>query len=370
MKTEELEAAIRFNRKMGFSHEEIQEIQLATKTFPVDGIWDSETVEAVAAWQAANGLKPDGKVGPSTWGAMSLELECVAPGPSQTPEVETGVGCGLAAYDIVFPGHTAADSLGTALSSALAEDVSEIRYWSSEWLIDDLGNKGTPHGEPFLLSQRFSSDLRIGAWIDDPISVLKKPVYTSRLASMGINAGALMINRSNTRKSDAPWVLRWRNLDDLKRVADNFETRGIERIATTWPRPSKAMIDRMCEDMTRIMALIGAVAFEVDTEGNWKPKHLAGFRTMSEAAHYLAAAMRRAIVDAGLEAVARTELTTYTYHTENSAKAVLAPLLDFLLPQGYAVRHREHDVIEWDDSLGPRRHPKLAIARARLAAAA
>lgn len=365
----EIAAAIRFNKRIGYSREEIQTIQLVTGAAP-DGAWDAPSVEAVAVWQTSHGMKPDGKVGPETWREINLDLECVAPGPVATPEVETGVGCGLAAYDVAFPGHTAAASLGVALDSALEEGVEEIRYWSSEWLIDDIGNKGAPYGEPFLRSRVFPGSIRLGAWIDDPASAIRKQTYAGRLAAMGINAGALMINRSNTRKSDPPWVLRWRNEDDLKRVADNFERAGIDRIATTWPRPSRSQIDAMCDDMTRILALIGAVAFEVDTEGNWKPKHLSGFANMRDAARYLAAAMHRTIIDAGLKGKARTELTTYTYHTENSAKAVLAPLLDFLLPQGYAVRHRGKGVVEWDDILGPRRHPKFAISRARKAAAA
>ncbi len=362
----QIQAAIKYNRRAGYSRAEVQEIQRVTGSDP-DGSWGPATVSAVAAWQGSHGLKPDGMVGAETWREIHMELECEAPGPPATPQVATGVGCGLAAYDVVFPGHSAAESLQAALDSAVSEGVSELRYWSSEWLIDDIGNKGAPYGEPFLRGLKLASDMRLGAWIDDPRSAVRKMAYAERLASMGINAGALMINRSNTQKSQAPWVLRWPE-NDLKRTADNFEANGIERIATTWPRPSKDMIDRMCEDMVPILQMIGAVAFEVDAEGNWKPKFLDGFKTMKEAAIYLAGAMRAAIIAAGVPA--RTELTTYTYHTENSKKAVLAPLLDFLLPQGYAVRHRGNGVIEWNDSLGPRRHPKLAIARARQAAAA
>ncbi len=367
MTNDEIEAAIRYNRKAGFSRDEVQTIQRVTGSKP-DGVWGPDTIRGISNWQTCAGVKPDGMVGPTTWAEISLELEDELPATPGNPQVETGVGCGLAAYDIVFPGHTAAESLQAALDGALAEGVEEIRYWSSEWLIDDIGNKGEPYGEPFLRSLNLASDIRLGAWIDDPISAIVKPAYATRLARMGVNAAALMINRSNTRESDPPWVLRWKDEDKLKRVADNFEAKGIERICTTWPRPSKSMIDRMCEDLVRILRLVGSVAFEVDAEGNWLPKHLQGFSNMRTAAVYLADSMRAAIIAAGVRA--RTELTTYTYHTENSKKAVLACLLDFLLPQAYAVRHRGSGRVEWNGSLGPVKHSKFAIKRARQAAAA
>ncbi len=62
------------------------------------------------------------------------------------------------------------------------------------------------------------------------------------------------------------------------------------------------------------------------------------------------------------------ELTTFTYHAENSKNAKLAPQMDRLLPQAYSVRHRNNETIDWGDSLGPGRHQTLAISRARAAA--
>ena len=72
------------------------------------------------------------------------------------------------------------------------------------------------------------------------------------------------------------------------------------------------------------------------------------------------------------ELVARfvPEGRVFTYHTENLKNAVLAPLMDRLLPQAYSVRHRSNKTIGWNDSLGPGKHQSLAIARARQAAAA
>jgi hypothetical protein len=125
------------------------------------------------------------------------------------------------------------------------------------------------------------------------------------------------------------------------------------------------MIDTMCEDMAWILPLIGSTTFEVDTEGNWNKKFLNGFRTMEEASEYLAMKMRELVGPDG-----NLELTTFTYHTENSSSAKLAPLMDLLLPQAYSVRHRSNGTVEWTDSLGPGRHQVLAVNRARQAAAA
>lgn len=348
-----------FNRRQGFSPDEIKTIQDTVGAAP-DGKWGPKTVDAVAVWQAANGLKGDGKVGPATWAAIQTAGD-LAPSP---PAADVEVGCGLAAYDQEWPGRPAAEAMFDAFDAAVKEGAREIRYWSSEWLVSDMGNKGNPYSGPFLERLAVPSHVRVGAWIDDPTKAVIKTTFAARMISMHITTAALMINRSNTRKSDAPWVLRYDD-DDLKKISDNFDSMGIERVLTTWPRPSKSQIDQMMDDMPRLLDITGASAFEVDTEGNWKTDHLQGFRNMSEASDYLAQAMRSAAGDGR-----RCELTTYTYHPENSSKARLAPLMDRLLPQAYSVRTRGTQKIDYDDVLGPGKHQRLAISRARQAAIA
>ena len=348
--------ALRFNKLQGFGRDEIRLVQRVVGA-TTDGVWGEITVEAVCQWQKANGLTPDGMVGPLAWEAMVEEADA---GPTRTCDVQ--IGCGLAAYDQVFPGKTGADAMKASFDAAMKAGAREIRYWSSEWLIEDIGNKGSKYAEPFLKALDVPDGVRMGAWVDDPVKALRDPAYAQRLAGMGLTSGALMINRANTTPDRSPWSIRFKD-DDLKLISDNFEAAGIARICTTWPRPSKSMIDQMCEDMSRIVPLCGAVAFEVDTESNWMPAFLQGFNDMREASDYLALMMRAAVGN-----TVDLELTTYTYHHENGPRALLAPLMDRLLPQAYGVRHRSEGNIDWDDSLGPVRHPGFAMKRARAAA--
>ena len=363
MTENEIHDAVHYNKKQGYCDSEIKLIQ-KTAGATEDGVWGPETVTKLADWQAANGLTADGKAGPETWTAIQDEWELV---PVDLPEA-VEIGCGLAAYDQTFPAHTPEEALDKAFDQSVAEGCTEIRFWSSEWLIPEQlshgGNKGNGYSGKWLEDKIIPAGVVVGAWIDDPVSDVKKPEFADHLVRMHIQRAALMINRSNTRTSQVPWALRWKR-KDLKEVAELFHSRGIECLATCWPRPSKSMIDAMCEDMAWILPLIGSTTVEVDTEGNWKPKFLSGFRSMKEAAEHLAKKMRELVGEDG-----DLELTTYTYHTENGPKAKLAPLMDRLLPQAYSVRHRENGTVEWTDSLGPGRHQTLAVNRARQAAGA
>jgi len=363
LSTSQIDDAVRYNGRQGYSKEQVRQCQQVTGAAKVDGLWGPVSVQAVARWQAEHGLLADGKVGPQTYQAIVMELECDVPA---SPPSQIEIGCGLAAYDQSgFPGHTAAEAMRTAWEAALGLGSKEIRFWSSEHLIKDIGNKGNSYSEPFMKSLLVPDDVRVGAWIDDPISAVKQPGYADRLVAMNVTSAALMMNKSNTREHHTPWALRWKE-DDLKLVADLLHARDIEIILTAWPRPSKSQIDMMCEDMEHFLDLTGAVAFEVDTEGNWTKKFLDEiFASMRSAAQYLAMQMRGA---AGPDR--KLELTTYTYHTENSKKAKLAPLMDRLLPQAYSVRNREDGPVEWSDALGPGRHQRLALSRAHQAAEA
>lgn len=357
-------SAIDYNKRAQYTTDEIKVVQAVVGAV-VDGLWGPETVNKVAVWQDKNSLKVDGKVGPQTYGAIKAVYDSVNPCPPDKPLAE--VGCGLAAYDQSWPGHTTDEALQKAWDTALAEGCKELRFWSSEWLVSEKlangGNKGNTYSGPWLAKQCVPEDVVVGAWIDDPVSNARTAGFADHLVERHITRAAIMVNRSNTRPSDAPWALRWKR-DDLEKVAALYHAKGIECVATCWPQPDKSQIDAMCEDMKWILSVLGSNVFEVDTEGNWKSSFLKGFNSMSDASKYLAGRMRELVGDDG-----KLELTTYTYHNENSSKALLAPLMDRLLPQAYSVRHRSNETIEWNDSLGPGRHQTLAISRARQAAA-
>lgn len=361
----EVKDAISYNERQGYCESEIMLTQRTVGAME-DGVWGPETVQKVAAWQKPRDLDPDGKVGPQTWSRIkdSWELMPIEPPPGRVVEI----GCGLAAYDNRFPGHKPEEAMQRDFDTALALGCTELRYWSSEWLIDeDLpggGAKGNRYSGPWLELQTVPEGVTLGAWVDDAVRNAKSQKFVDHLVRMGIKRAALMINRSNTRPNDTPWHLRFKR-QALEAIAKLYHDHGIECVGTCWPRPSRAQIDAMCRDMAWILQVLGTRVFEVDTEGNWTKKFLQGFKTMEEAAQYLARRMRELVGDEG-----ELELTTYTYHTENSKNASLAPLMDRLLPQAYSVRHRGNSTVGWNDFLGPGRHQQLAVERARQAAAA
>ncbi|HSR67309.1 MAG TPA: peptidoglycan-binding domain-containing protein [Acidobacteriota bacterium] len=81
--------------------------------------------------------------------------EQLAPGNMQRLAIERArsvsgpaVACGLAAYfQDRYPGHSAQDSMSSALQAVSADGVSEIRYWSSKWTIGHMKNA---YAEAFL----------------------------------------------------------------------------------------------------------------------------------------------------------------------------------------------------------------------------
>lgn len=366
MNQQQIDSAVAYNEAQGYCDSEIKLIQ-RTVGATEDGVWGPQTVTKVSNWQATKALTPDGKVGPKTWGAIKSSWELVPTDPPPAGKV-VQIGCGLAAYDNRFPGHTPEEAMDKDFAAALAMGCTELRYWSSEWLIDETlpngGAKGNKYSGPWLASQTIPKGVIVGTWIDDPVRNATSEGFADRLVQMHIQRAAVMINRSNTRPHHVPWHLRYTR-EQLELLTEVYAARGIERVATCWPRPSKKQIDAMLADMSWVLQVLQTNTFEVDTEGNWHQDFLEGFSTMMQAAEYLAAGMRDLVGSDG-----ELELTTFTYHRENSKHAQLAPLMDRLLPQGYSVRHRDHETVDWDDQLGPGNHPELAVKRARQAAAA
>jgi len=370
MTNDEIQSAVAYNRRQGYCPSDVERIQRIVGASS-DGKWGPKTARAVALWQDEHGLKPDGKVGPETYERVTVDD--FEPVPALPEGRVVQIGCGLAAYDQEgFPGKSAEDALQIQFDNAVAEGATEIRYWSTEWLIPAQlshgGNKGNAYAGAWLESATKPEGLVLGAWVDDPVHDVRKTAFVEHLVRMGLNRATLMLNRSNTRHGDVPWHLRYER-EDLEFITRLFLAHGVELAATTWPRPSRAQIDAMLEDMAWILPVMQSHIFEVDTEGNWDPEFLEGFATMKEASVYLAEGMRRVVGDDG-----KIELTTFTYHRENSKRAVLAPLMDQLLPQAYGVRWRRQKGREvevgWNDRLGPAKHTAFAMNRARLAAAA
>lgn len=72
LSTTQIRRATRYNFHQDYDRSFIDEVQFRLGVF-INGEWDSQTVRAVAAWQAAHSLLVDGMVGPQTRSAMDKQ---------------------------------------------------------------------------------------------------------------------------------------------------------------------------------------------------------------------------------------------------------------------------------------------------------
>lgn len=202
----------------------------------------------------------------------------------------------------------------------------------------------------------------LGLWVDDAAPRVLAPRYFDDLLSVGANVAAVMIDTS------APgWDPTW-DVVELERLQRLARPRQIEVVLTTWPEPNKRSIDAMAHGMPALLAAAGAAAWEIDTEFNWKPARVRGFRAEAQrsaldfAGDYLVESMLSAAAPLDV----RLELTTFTSHTENGRAADVAPMMHRIVPQAYSVRHREGKTIDWNHIYGPGQMQKLTLDRALL----
>lgn len=201
--------------------------------------------------------------------------------------------------------------------------------------------------------KRSPTTLQVGLWIDDPPRRVTTADYIDMLARLGVHTAAIMVTRQNG-------VATW-NARQLAAAARMLQDRGIETVLTAWPTPDRGQIDTLCRTLGELAAVSQSGALEVDLEGNWMGNRRRGFASMQEAGRYLIERLRSLAEPLG----ARLELTSYPYHTEFSARAAVAPLVDAVVPQAYSVRRRGKEAIGWSDRFGPGRMQALALQRAR-----
>jgi hypothetical protein len=200
---------------------------------------------------------------------------------------------------------------------------------------------------------------RIGVWVDDTPDVALCEVYFDKLESLGFSTLAIMVHRT-TAGRDEDWQPRWTaaQLEQLRALA---EPRKISLVLTTWPLPNRELLAVFARELPPLLAAAGAVALEVDTEGNWLPPRLDGYADMDEAARALVDTLRAVAGPSG----AQLQLTTYPFHPENGPQAKVAPHMDRVFPQAYSVAKRRKKPVGWDEREGPGHLQKFSAARAR-----
>lgn len=198
----------------------------------------------------------------------------------------------------------------------------------------------------------------LGLWIDDAPSVVLGKTYLPRFIELGFRTAAVMVE-SMSSGFDPKY-----SRAHLEALGERCRELDIELVLTVWPEPRAVYLAEMVERLPPLLKASGAAALEFDTESNWIPKRLQGFRSMEEASEGLLQVVRK-FWDLDI----RSELTTFPMHAENGRSAVLADDVDRILPQAYSVRNRRDNAgkpiqIAWGDTFGPGGMQRFTLDRA------
>lgn len=196
-------------------------------------------------------------------------------------------------------------------------------------------------------------------WVDQAPSVVLDPHYWAKLRAHNLTGAAIMVETSSSGL-DAKWsVEQLAHAGVLARAAD------VELVLTYWLEPSKAYLKEFERTVPGILSTTGA-QLDLDQEGNFVKSKLEGFATLEEAAVEAIAMIRGFTRTLDV----RIDFSTFPFHAENSARAVLAPKCDRLYPQAYSVVHRKDGtgkefVVEWGDRLAPGTMQHITMERAK-----
>lgn len=200
----------------------------------------------------------------------------------------------------------------------------------------------------------------LGAWIDSPRKEVLTPSWWGRFRDHGLSSGAIMVEGAGQGLD-----YRW-DMHDLAHAGVLARQADVELVLTYWLEPSRKYLAEFERTASALLKLSGAAAIDLDQELNWLTSKLEGFSTLDEAA---VEAMR--VIRGFTHSLdVRIDLTTFPFHAENSARAVLAPKVDRVYPQAYSVVHRKDGtgaplVVPWGDRLAPGVLQHVAIERAK-----
>lgn len=206
-------------------------------------------------------------------------------------------------------------------------------------------------------------DKSLGIWVDGGKNLSLNDEFIRWFAEdLKFDLLAIMID-----PSDKPWNPFW-TAKDIEWILKKTDPYAIEVVLTTWPYPDKSQIDKMAKTMDELMGIGPIAAWETDQEFNWTEElvNLNDFQykdrdlALGAAGDYLTNVKNDLCSKHGC----RNEITTFTYHKENSASATMTPRCDRILLQAYAVSERNGKSISFDGRLGPGNIQKLTLDRA------
>jgi hypothetical protein len=194
-----------------------------------------------------------------------------------------------------------------------------------------------------------------GAWVDDPVHDVLSAPFWDKMVDHGLTTGAIFLESfgNGFDPSYKP--------ETLQTIRSLAHPRDVELVLTACPEPTEEYLAQFEQKIPAMLQSSGASALEFDMEGNWLPIKVKGFANLDKAGDAFVEVFAR--VTSKLDV--RTELTTYTFHTENNKAADVAPHCDRVLPQAYSVYLRKEGGVDkpqaWDGNYGPGKMQQLTL---------
>ena len=200
------------------------------------------------------------------------------------------------------------------------------------------------------------TNVSLGAWCDLPKHLVLTPEFFAWYANeLHFDLLPIMIDDADP-KVEFSWAEK--DVEKALRLADPY---AIEIGLTTWPYPVKALLHQMKEKMDTLLGVGPVAEWETDQEFNWQEEDVnkRDYLNLDKAGDELVEIKNELCEKHGC----RNVVTTFTYHTENSARSDTIPHADRAAIQAYATDERGGKPVTWNHRFGPGHMQKLTLDR-------
>jgi hypothetical protein len=199
--------------------------------------------------------------------------------------------------------------------------------------------------------------MRFGLWWDIGAGHTAKRAakYAARLAALGINNIAIMLNSSKQSSSGA-CVWKW-SAERLRVFALALEAAGLTVGYSFWARPTPRYLDTLRTGLEERIAAHRPRRLEPDLEGKWRAKYVRDFPSLRDAGSSLLCGLR--------SYPCPVEVTSYPLHGEYGDHPSVADRADIWCPQAYGYWRRGKPDHAWDGRFGPGGMQRLTADRVK-----